>query len=393
MPTQTAKTGLTLNTNMPLTDFSPTEIEWMKAQGIDPETATLAPTTTNAPTQMSDVGAAKATLEGHAGSLVGGGLAGLGGWAAGASLAGYLGAPETGGASLILPLIASLGAGAVGSAAGEKGQEAVLPKDLEDQLQAKAQEAQQTHPLVSAGTDIAASALTSGGRFSPGTTVKGLRDLVGGQLSNEAKAVLLQGGLNPAISAGMSEAQGQGLPSATELGEQAVGGALFAAPSRLGDKFNRPKGEVPPPIDPPQEPNTTVDLPSSGADAPTSPWLARGADGNYSIDNGGVATAIKKAFPKPTTQGDPSDPAFLQQMTQWRQQTRQPMDDLRQTLHQRYVDQLGSSVEPVAEPLAKQDNTVVPKVTTEQILPQPIQCQQPILIYLLLKVLPRRLLR
>ncbi len=157
---------------MDINNIPPEDLEWMRKNGIDPSTVEEAPTNNLTPTGMSPIGAVGATLKGHAGSLVGGGAAGLAGWAGGAALA-----PETGGLSLAIPLVASILAGSAGSYGGEKAQKAILPKEIEDALEAKAQEAQATHPLVSAGTDIAASALTSGGKFSPSTGLKGLKGL------------------------------------------------------------------------------------------------------------------------------------------------------------------------------------------------------------------------
>ena len=95
--------------------------------------------------------------------------------------------------------------------------------------------------------------MASGGLFSPTTAVKGLtgigRGLIGQGLNNEAKQVLLQAALNPAIATGTSLAQGQGVPSIGELGQQALGGVLFA-------KSWVPHGRIP--MSPIEEPTPDV---------------------------------------------------------------------------------------------------------------------------------------
>jgi hypothetical protein len=57
-------------------------------------------------------------------------------------------------------------------------------------------------------------------------------------MTSEAKGVLLQSGLNPAINTGLSLAQGQGIPSISSLAEQSLGGALFSKTWLPSGRFN-----------------------------------------------------------------------------------------------------------------------------------------------------------
>jgi len=357
---------------MPIQDFTQDEINEMLAKGIDPNTAELAPTNSLTPTGMSPTGAALATLKGHAGSTLLGGGGALAGGEAGMYL-GALGGPA---APLTVPLGGILGAiagGLGGGYVGDKAQKAVLSKAYEDYLEQQAQQAQTEHPYISTGTDIASSALASGGMLSPTTAVKGIRGLVTGSLTPEAKNVALQALVNPAINTGLQYSQTGELPSASELGEQALGGALFAKPSFLGNRFGRPKIE-PPQVEPTPEP-IALEQPAEASGLPSSveqssPWMDKDEQGKYKLDNQAVGVALKAAYPKPTTQGDPTDPAFLEQMTKWRQTTRQPIDDLRQLLHKKFVDeQSAPKPEPTPE-VTEKEQPPLKMVTTKQILPK-----------------------
>lgn len=210
------------------------------------------------PEKMSTGRSVISTLKAHAGGIVGGGAGSLIAPAAASWLLG----PEVG-----LPV--TIGAGIIGALgggyAGQKAQEAVLPEDTNIQLQKEAEQAATEHPIVSGATDITASALASGGAFSPKTLFRAGRAILGkkalsevdrvalSQLGKEAltsegietlarntgdidalKNVALQSTLNPAIDAGVSLATEGRLPSVGQLGSDVAGGALFARPSVLG---------------------------------------------------------------------------------------------------------------------------------------------------------------
>src|ERR1017187_10242565 len=220
---------------MPIpTQLTQEDVAWLTQQGIDPSTVQIAP---QQPTdQMSKLGAVAARLKGNAGGIIGGGGGMMGG------------------------IIGGLG----GSYAGQKAQEAVLPEQLNQKLQEQSQLAEEQHPIVSGITDLSANMLAGGMRPSIGNlkgAVSGLRGL--GTLSAEDAAInsfrgigprqlvsktgqeilgdradLVKVGtaamLNPAVQTGISLAQGQGIPSVKELGESALGGALFSEQSALG---------------------------------------------------------------------------------------------------------------------------------------------------------------
>jgi len=190
----------------------------------------------NKPSGISAIGTIPAVAKAHAGSYIGGGIGAIGVPA----LMGALAGSEVPVAGNIIGGIAGALAGAYG---GQKLQQAAESPDTYQQQQDVAQQAQAEHPLIGGATDIALSALASGGLFSPKTALKGIRDLIGGNLSTEAKGVLLQSGLNPAINTGLSVAQGQGVPSFSDLAEQSIGGALFAKSWLPGGRFQPAEDE------------------------------------------------------------------------------------------------------------------------------------------------------
>ena len=163
---------------MPVT-IPPEDIAWMKAQGVDPNAVQALMEQQTQQNQMSKAGAVGATLEAHAGGTIGGGAGALAGGLHGAELGALIpGLGETGigeaAGGIIGAGIGALGGGYI----GQKAQQHVLPEDVEHQLEQEASQAQSQHPFVSEGTDIASSALASGGSFSPSTLVRGLRGIV-----------------------------------------------------------------------------------------------------------------------------------------------------------------------------------------------------------------------
>lgn len=268
-------------------DFSPEVLEVLRQRGIRPED--LQPTDDNA--NMSGGRAALSTLKGHAGGILGGGAG---------TLAGVALAPETGGLSLLaLPIIGGL----VGGYGGQKLQEGVQSDATNQAQQQELAQAQSQHPIISSGTDIAASALAAGGSFNPKSLFRAGRSLVGREaisaadeaalsqvgkeaVSPEGNALLSQQAgdsaklrnviastaLNPAIQTGVSLATGQGLPNGRDLVGSAIGGALFSEPSWLGKAAGMHSGDEPLPeankdglgdIQPPSDiPQTPAQLPA-----------------------------------------------------------------------------------------------------------------------------------
>lgn len=215
---------------------------------------------TSQPQGMSATQAALATLKAHGGGTVGGGI--------GALAAPWLLGPEAGiPADILLGIAGSL----AGGYAGQKGQQAIQSDATNQQQQQEATQAETEHPIVSGATDIASGALASGGSFSPGTTLKALKHLMGGEVEGGADAlknVLLQGTINPAINTGVDLATSGQLPSGSNLLEQSIGGALFAKPSWLGQLASKGGvGQSTIQPEPKQEP-TTEGMVASNTEVP-----------------------------------------------------------------------------------------------------------------------------
>lgn len=237
----------------------------MKAKGLINVVGDPGATATD-PSQMGVGRAALAPLKAHAGSLA------LGG--AGAMLAPWALGPEAGiPADIIMGTIGALGGGYAGQKAQEKLEGPEEAQALEDELQ----KAQASHPLVTSGSEIAASALASGGVFAPSEAVnagRGVLAKLGGaeitpELSAAMRNVALQSAVNPAINAGIGLATGQGLPSVGDVATQAAGGALFARPSMLGNWVHSLRASTP--VDTTQEdkvqPDSRADV-TTGSDQP-----------------------------------------------------------------------------------------------------------------------------
>lgn len=230
-------------------DFDPQTLELLRQRGIRPEDLVEVPDE-----KMSGLRAATSTLKAHAGGILGGGGGTLAGAEAGAAL-GAFGGPA---APITIPvgaLVGAVGGGLVGSYAGEKGQQAIVPTDIEQQLQAEAAQAAEEHPWISRGTEIAATALASGGKPSPGALFRGSRAVLAGDFTAPVvRNLATQAALNPAIDIGTSLAQGNGLPSGKDLAWDVVGGLAFSEPSALGRLGHRPSGEPTP------EPTANLDI-------------------------------------------------------------------------------------------------------------------------------------
>ena len=299
---------------MPITrELTPEELKSVEAQGLDPslyagKKVTLAtdeelgqqksPQVTNP--SYSTLGAIGKSLQQKTGSIIGGGGAALG--------TGLLLAPFTEGASLIPSLLGLVGIGTAagaGSYVGQRGQNTLQGPQVTQQLEQEATQAHSEHPIATTVGDITANALASGGSFSPSTAISGTRGILAkltGQaltkeMARDAANVAIQSGVMPAINTGLSLAQGQGIPSIGSLAEQAVGGALFAKPSKLGEMFGGRKGQV-------EDPNKGETTAKPEVTEPTakpveSPYLQTGDNGQHVIDNATVRALWLKANPKP----------------------------------------------------------------------------------------------
>lgn len=353
---------------MPLTDFTPEEIAEMHSRGIDPSTAQLVQQPQQTTQPIGTLGTIGATAKAHAGSYVGGGGAAIG---AGALLAPWLAGPEAGIPADILMLLGSAGAGAAGAYGGQKAQQALESPDTYDQQQLAAQQAAEQNPITAGVTDIAGGALASGGRPS----FKGIKDLIGAVggkgLTAEAKGALVQAALNPAINAGASLAQGEGLPSLGDSALQAAGGALFS-------KTWLPHGR--PGIDEPKEEinNTATEaVESEPTITSDTPYTATDESGSYKIGN----KYVKSQFIKRFSQDIPADAdditaATIKTLNDKLRST--PIDDMRNALHQVEVSksnateqggEMGSGgINEWGEPNEEVSNSVKPSTTGQDVL-------------------------
>lgn len=354
---------------MAITDWSPQELAALQQQGIDPRYATPAPSVGGNDPTMTQGGAVTSTLKGNAGGILGGGAGALAGSRYGGMLGRALmaggkglatgevlgGGPEDpladvagaglGAAGLIGSVLGGVGGAAAGGYGGQRLQQSFLSPEENTLLAQQALQAQQQYPKTALGTDIAASALASGGGFSPTTAVRGVRDLIpavmGRGISGDAANVLLQSAVNPAINTGLQYATTGTLPSRGDLAAQALGGALFAKPNALGRMVGghqvqtqqADNDEVQPQQPQPEQPPTTP-----------SPYTEQDEDGNYLIDNKGVTDAFQKLNPKPAVKNLPVENA-AQAMTQYRQTMQMPVDDKRTWLHDQWMKQQGDLAE------------------------------------------------
>ena len=173
--------------------------------------------------------------------------------------------------------------------------------------------------------------------FSPTTAIKGIagigKGLIGRGLSDEAKNVLFQSAINPAIGTGLSLAQGQGIPSGTDLLGQAAGGALFA-------KSWLPHGRLPSePSEPSQETGNSDSNTSQGVEEGytqpvQSPFNAQEDDGSYKIGNKQIKNLYLRQFAIPVK--DIKDPIAKAMATTANDKLQSLSPDImRQQLHDR----------------------------------------------------------
>lgn len=307
-----------------------------------------------------------ATEKAHAGGQVGGGLGAIGGGA----LAGSLFEPGIG--TLIGGLIGGALGGAGGGYAGQKLQDVALGQQTTADLQKQYEEAQQAHPYVTLGSDIVGSALASGGKFNVGNISKAL--------SGDSEAVgkiALNSLVNPAINTGLQYASTGELPTGKELAAQAIGGSLFSEQANWAGKITGHGGTEPAPEPSFNEPNQSGAGTGyyQGSLESQSPYTRQDNSGKPMIDD----TAVKQAFAsqlnlKPDVSGMSPEDRY-QAQTQWRQISKTPTDDMRQALHQKwiqdYIDQqMQDSTkqpivripgqEPSGEPVAKVGENDIP---------------------------------
>ena len=247
------------------------DIEYLKRQGLDPDSFQFA-NTEQPKEQMSSGRAIMAQLKGKAGGIGGGGLGVLGGTSIATFLAPWLLGPEAGiPADLLLAGAGALG-GTAGGLAGQKTQQLLQSDETNRQQQQDIQTAEQQHPYLSMATDIGASALASGGSPSlraPLAALSGSKDAI--------RKLLIQSAANPAINSAVNYGLTGQAPTVSDLGAQALGGALFAGNrnplARLGTLGSGPRAQevsVPDEVvpDPTDKQNIPVVKPPIGGTLP-----------------------------------------------------------------------------------------------------------------------------
>lgn len=354
-----------MDDNLPI--LTPEQIEQLRQQGHDVRVGdepSSAPDTVAAPSAMSTPSAIGATLKAHAGGTIGGGAGALGTMAL---VAPWLAGPEVGIPANIAMMLLGAGGAVAGGYAGQKVQKVLESDDTYNAQQQAAAQAVQEHPYVSAGTDIASSALASGGSFSPTTALRGLRGLVTGGADAVDRAALknvaLQSVVNPALNTGIQYATTGELPSETDLLQQSVGGALFAKPSFLGSLGHRT-----PVIEPTKEP-TLSDTAEPSQPTQTSPWLEQN-DNGYRISDSAVRNAWMEQHPKPKYNEIIDPVAKAQAMTEYNNAKNTSTDQVRELLHKQYIDKNPST--PTVEPLksGSEDGVTTPSITPEKPIAQ-----------------------
>lgn len=289
------------------------EAEELQKQGIDPSTAIVteaggeeqqAPVKSN----IGVVPTIARTGLAHAGSYIGGGAGMAGAMALGTALA-----PETFGASFLIPAVVGAAGAMGGGYAGQKLQQAV-GGESQQKLEQEANEAAEQHPLVAGATDIVGSALAGGGKLNFSNLRQAGGELLGRNTLNEAdRLALSQVGeealsptgnlnlaasekgkeaigkltasalLNPAVNTGLDLATGH-TPTISGLVSQVAGGLLFSEPSGLGKWMHGVKDE---PIAEPTGNSSETEAVTTETGS-TSVYNEKDANGNYTISDNAI---------------------------------------------------------------------------------------------------------
>lgn len=270
------------------------DIDYLKKQGLDPDS--FQPTPAEEAPTMSKAGAVGATLKGHAGGILGGSVGVLG---TGTLLAPWLLGPEAGIPADILMMGGAALGGAGGGLLGQKAQQAIQSNETNQAQQEQLEQAQQQHPLVSMGTDIAASAIASGGSPSIRTPLAALRGDTGA-----LRNIALQSVVNPAINSGIDLATTGQLPSSSDMAAQAFGGALFSGyRNPLGRLYGHSPLEEP--TDKNNVPNN-IDNETPQLNAPKQPvgLLGRGSRFLGGDEGGPIVDVYSQEVPHPDKMGE-----------------------------------------------------------------------------------------
>ena len=336
---------------MDISKIPPADLQFFRSQGYsDSDIEQYAqPPQQQAPQQESKLQTIENILKAHAGGLAGGS-----GAIPGMMYGSALGPPGT----IIGGIIGGLG----GSYLGQHAQQAVESPETYSTQQAAAEQSAHQNPITAGLTDLTAGALASGGLPSPTTGVKGVGSIIKTigslgktALTDEGKNVAIQAAINPAISTGVSLAQGQGIPSLGSLAEDAAGGAMFAKSwlpqGRTGVKETKPdvtnKDEQQLPPEEKEEPATTK-------------WNEQDADGNYLIGNKQIKQMYLKRTVTPVDKTLPDVEQALAGTKNDSLRSRTDYDQMRQELHEQEL------VEQAKKEAPQQKTEEEPQKTAEE---------------------------
>lgn len=392
---------------MPL-NLTEDDLKELQARGINPDDLVELP-----PDKLGVGETIKRRLVGNAGGIAGGGAGFLAGTAAGTAIGAPFGGVGAIPGGVIGGLIGGLGLGGVGAYAGEKAQHAILSDDLNNTLAEQSQEAEQQHPYISAATDLTANMLAAGGKPSLSNIGRAVRGLISKEALSAGDAALLEGLgkgtgehltqegrsliarqagdklalqkvatgalLNPTIETGMSLAQGQGVPSLGSLAKSATGGALFSEQNTLGKKVlgdhSIQEEQLPEPLAKGDPTDMTGVEGLDAAPAPSSPYKALGEDGQPLIPNKMVNEAFLKLNPKPSVKNQTDTDGYVARAN-WEKSVKIPIEEKREVLHQKYIEQLSRKPEPTPEPLKMEEDTSPDKTSVEAVdSPEELQKQ------------------
>ena len=392
---------------MPLTQRPPTadEVEYLKSQGIDPEGALI-----NVPDQQAQQGddsskpsiAASIARTAHArgGGWAAGGVGALQGAKYGAMLgAAVPGAGETGISELAGGVLGGAVGGIAGSMGGNRIQDWLEGDQKAKEVNEAYEQAKEAHPYVVGATDIAGSALASGGWPSIANLGKAGEQLLGrnavdagtlASIESEGAAsplaqdyaekmaaqrgareaiskIAMNAVINPAINTGIGLAMGQGLPSAGDLASQFAGGALFSESSAYGKWLSGHGSKV----SEPAPETTTKPIGETTTDSgPTTLYTQKDADGNYSLTDADVKKAYKTDIKPPPSADALGQMTTAQQLFAKRNYVNDnaiPVEQMRQALHAKEL----ADNPPTTEPADKTPEATAPVSEVPPVVEQP----------------------
>lgn len=313
--------------------LTPEEADWYKSQGLNPDdyTAQLPDAPKEPITIPQTIGR---TALAHGGGILGGGAAGIGGMALATALA-----PESMGASLLIPAITAL----AGGYAGQKTQDVLQGDDVTQRLNLEQQAAAEQNPKTALGTDIVGSMLAGGGR--PSLSI--LPKAIGGDV-NAMRTIGVNSLVNPAINTGLNYAITGQTPSLGDLSAQAASGLVTDNAKWASKLTGHAEPEVPTKVD------DTITQDAGAEQGPTSPYLHTLEDGNKLIDDTNVRKAYKEQLnPKPNYDTLNTAEDKYAARTAYERNNKLPVDEMRQQLHDKWINDKAVTTTLTEQPIVR----------------------------------------